>query len=132
MFLHLSVILFTGGVSGHTPQGRHSILDRHPGADTPLGKHPPWADTPVPSACWEMHFPSPVHAGIHTPHPVHAGIHPPHSACWDTVINRAVRILLECLLVIQIFAEKNSQIITWCHRLRKPGSAVIELNSYAF
>ena len=131
-------------MSGHTPQGRHSILERHPGADTPLGRHPqadtppgrhpPWADTPVPSACWEMHFPSPVHAGIHTPHPVHAGIHPPppHSACWDTVINRAVRILLECLLVIQIFAEKNSQIITWCPRLRKPGSAVIEPNSYAF
>ena len=42
MFLHLSVILFTGGVSRTTPwvgtpPGRHTI----PQADTPLGRHLP-------------------------------------------------------------------------------------------
>ena len=66
MFLHLSVILFTGGLSvsvhaGIHPPGRHQtpLL-----ADTPHpGKHPP-GQTP----------PCPVHAGIHTPCPVHAGI----------------------------------------------------------
>ena len=33
----------------------------------------------------------PMHAGIHTP--------PLPSGCWDTVNKRAVRILLECILV---------------------------------
>ena len=49
MFLHLSVILFTG-VSGPThwtdPPTSHPQADTPlPRADTPLGKHPPWADT---------------------------------------------------------------------------------------
>ena len=56
--------------------------------------------------------------------PLHAGIHPPGqtatpwadpprqtpplgSACWDTVNKQAVRILLECILVVNDFgAEK--------------------------
>ena len=29
------------------------------------GRHPTWADTPLPSACWDTHLPCPVHAGIH-------------------------------------------------------------------
>ena len=37
MFLHLSVILFTGEIC-HTPL---------PWADTPWGRHPPGADTPL-------------------------------------------------------------------------------------
>ena len=61
MFLHLSVILFTGGAppGQDTPQadtpwagrhppgqadtllGRHPPLGRCPLADTPLGRHPP-------------------------------------------------------------------------------------------
>ena len=55
MFLHLSVILFTGGLPAPLSPGR-----------------PPWADTPL------------------------------RSACWDTVNKRAGRILLECILVISI------------------------------
>ena len=72
MFLHLPVILFTGGCL--RPLGRQT-----PPAQTPHGQTPPWADTP----CL-------VHAGIHTPLP---------RACWDTVNKWAVRILLECVLV---------------------------------
>ena len=80
MFLHLSVILFTGGSAIH-PLGDTPWADI-PQADTPMGRHPlvrhppgqtpPWADTP------------------------------PRSACWDTVNMRAVRILLECNLVVNI------------------------------
>ena len=42
MFLHLPVILFTGGClpTGRHPPGRTPPLGRHPSADTP------WADTP--------------------------------------------------------------------------------------
>ena len=84
MFLHLSVILSTGGCLPHTPLGRH------PPGRHPLGRHPtgqtlppgqtlqadtptPLADTPtqcmlgytfLPSACWDTHSPP--------------------SACWDT------------------------------------------------
>ena len=52
MFLHLSVILFTGGsASVHAgippPQSRHPPGSRHPqGTDTPQGADPPGADTP--------------------------------------------------------------------------------------
>ena len=76
-----------------------------PWADTPAGRHPPWADTPA-----GRHPPCPVHAGIHTPLP---------SACWDihspcTVhagirsSKRAVRILLECILVVDIAVTFHS------------------------
>ena len=56
--------------------------------------HPPPGQTP----------PCPVHAGIHTsPCPVHAGIHSPctvHAGIRRITVNkRAVRILLECILV---------------------------------
>ena len=84
---------------GKTPPGRHP-LDRHH-----LGKHP-LGQTP----------PCPVHVGIHTPCPVHAWIHPLPSACWDThplpsacwdTVNKwAVRIPLECILVI--FCDGNT------------------------
>ena len=67
MFLHLSLILFTGG--GCLPQ---CILGYTPWADTP-GQTPPWADTPLGR--------------------------PPGQICWGTVNKRAVRILLECILV---------------------------------
>ena len=62
LFLHLSVILFTGGVclsacwdtpreqtppGADTPQSRQPPQSRHPpGADTPRSRHPPGADTP--------------------------------------------------------------------------------------
>ena len=55
----------------------------------PLVRHPPWADTSLPSACWLC----PVHAGIHTPL---------CSACWDMVNKQVVRILLECILFLLV------------------------------
>ena len=44
IFLHLSVILFTGGVSASV----HAGIPHPPGADTPQSRHPPppGADTP--------------------------------------------------------------------------------------
>ena len=60
IFLHLSVILFTGGVSTsvhagipHPPRSRHTPQSRHPPrADTPpLRKQtPPWEQTPPPGS----------------------------------------------------------------------------------
>ena len=55
MFLHLSVILFTGGVSASSP-------GQVPWADTPLGRHPLWADTPTPGQT-----PPAQYILIHTP-----------------------------------------------------------------
>ena len=48
IFLHLSVILFTGGVSASVHAGiPHSPWEQTPpGADSPGGRHPPGADTP--------------------------------------------------------------------------------------
>ena len=78
MFLHLSVILFTGGgvpqcMLGYT----HPLQVDTPWADTPLARPPPrpvyaGIHTPLPSACWDTHSlpsafwdtpPCPVHAG---------------------------------------------------------------------
>ena len=56
MFSQASVILLTG--EGISAQGVCVW-------QTPPGKHPPWADTPLLSACWDTHTPLP-------------------SACWDT------------------------------------------------
>ena len=79
MFLHLSVILSTGGVS-----------DRHPRADTPRAGTPlvdthwadtPWADTPL---------------GRHPPRQT-PPLHPPPPR---RPLQRTVRILLECILVL--------------------------------
>ena len=104
MFLHLSVILSTGGYlplvpgvfvtserkttivlqcyktpSGQTPPGRPPG-QTPPRADTTLGRHPLGRHPQPPSR--------------HTP-----GRHPWPSACWDTVNKRAVHIRLECIPV---------------------------------
>ena len=105
--LHMCVILFTGGcVSQYamectppwadTPLGRHSLsrhpLGRHSPSRHPLGRHTPhlWADTP--------------HLGRHP-----LGRYPPPPPRWQ--LKRAVRILLECILVISVIyffmKEKN-------------------------
>ena len=79
MFLHLSVILFTGGsVWSDTPRARH------PPGRHPLGRYPPWADPPRQThpPPWQTH---PL--GSHTP------------ARWKRPLQRTVRILLECILV---------------------------------
>ena len=86
MFLHLSVSHSDHGVCVcHTPPGRHP----------PLGRHPPWADTPQ-----GRHPPAQCMLGYTPPAQYMLGYTPPLcSACWDTVNKRAVRILLECILV---------------------------------
>ena len=65
----------------------HSIHRR--GVWQPPGQTPPWADNPPPRA--------------DTP--------PLHSACWDTVKKRAVRILLECILVIDLNLHERVHLI---------------------
>ena len=72
MFLHLSVILFTGGGGG--------------GGGEYLGRYTLLAGTLL----WKVHP-----RQVHPP----GQVHPRHSACWDTVNTRAVRIPVECILV---------------------------------
>ena len=48
--------------------------------EDPSGQTPP-GQTPLPIACWDT---------------------PPASACWDTVNKRALRIPLECILVLLV------------------------------
>ena len=91
MFLHSSVILFTGGVCHTIPWADTPT----PRADTPRADPP--ADTPLPSACWDTS--SLLSACWDTPLP---------SACWDTVNKRAVRILLECILVWNTLAYRTN------------------------
>ena len=104
MFLHVSVC----------PQGEE-YLGRYPLAGTPPRQvHPPdryppsWAGTPR-----QVHPPAQVHPlGRYTPPwqvcPL-AGtppgqVHPIPQCIWDTVNNRAVRIPLECILVLIFYS----------------------------
>ena len=86
-FLHLSVILCTGGVSASVHAGMHTLL----GADTPFWEQTPpsgsrhpllGADTP-----WEQTSP-----GADTPLPLGADLPS------RRLLLRTVRILLECIL----------------------------------
>ena len=83
MFLHLSVILSTG-VSAPVNAGIH----------TPPGRHPPS----------QTHTPSPCQTPTRSDTPGHTI--PPGQTCWDTVSKRALRILLECTLVYNVFGPK--------------------------
>ena len=74
MFLHLSVILFMGGVCLSACWDTHP-QSRHPtGADTPWSRHPP-EQTPPPRA--DTHHPP------RSKHPPGADTSPPCSACWE-------------------------------------------------
>ena len=123
MFLHLSVILSTGGVPGQVPPGRHTPWAGTPsplgrstslGRYTPLGRYtsqagtPPGSGTPsstrytpldqVPALDQQVHLPGRYPPGqVHPPRQVPPP--PPNRACWDTDNKRAVRILMECILV---------------------------------
>ena len=80
MFLHLSVILFTGGgVADTNPLEQLPRADTPPGADTPS----PGADTPSP---WSRRL-------------LPRSRHPPPAQCimGGTGNKWAVRILLECM-----------------------------------
>ena len=94
IFLHVSVILLTGGSTWvGTPRGRYTPLGRYtpqagtpPGQVHPLDRYTPWTGTPP----RQVHPPGQVHLPPGTP---------PGNACWDMVNKRMVRILLECILV---------------------------------
>ena len=72
-------VIFSQASVSHSVHRRMGCL-----ADTP-----PPADKPLPSACWDTP-PCPLHAGIHTPR---------------RPLQRTVRILLECILVLRYFEE---------------------------
>ena len=119
MFLHLSVILLTGwGVSVkrprvHTPLGHKHPLGTHPlgtHIPTPLSRHPHGQKLPLDRnpAPW-AYTSCPVHLG-YTPSLCMLAYSPLPSACWDTVNKWAVRILLECILVTDIFFIKCSKV----------------------
>ena len=94
MFLHLSVILFRGGVC-HTPHRADTPIQcmlgyTHPLPSAGWDTHPPAQcrlgyTHPLPSAGWDTP-PCPVHAGIHIPLPSAwwDTQTPLPSACWDT------------------------------------------------
>ena len=75
IFLHLSVILFTGG----------RVWGRHPRPPLPRSRHPPGAEPPGADTQWVRHPP------------------PPGSRLQHTVNERPLRILLECILVTKLF-----------------------------
>ena len=108
MFLHVCVILFTGGVSGReNPLGRENPPGQGEpplGRESPPGREtPPGADTPQPGS---RHPPEQKPPRADTP---------PGSTLQHTVNERPVRILLECILVLQIFCRKlheNERICT--------------------
>ena len=80
-----------------TPLGRYTPWQVHPGRYTPWQIHPPGRYTPSPPP-WAGTPPPPAGTSPRQVHPREGT--PPRNACWDTVNKRAVRILLECILVI--------------------------------
>ena len=117
MFLHMSVILLTGGGlrAGRTPPAGRPPQSRHPpGADTT--PPPPGADPPPPRSR-HPHPPS--------RHPPEQTPPPPESRLQHTFNERPVRILLECILVF-IFTQFSAKIMydnKLASSLGNPGSA---------
>ena len=122
-YVFTGVCLSTGGsIWAGTPPGRYPLAGTSPwqvhppGRYTPLGRYSPWAGTPqagTPPGRYPLAGTAPQAdtppVGRYTPLPgrytPQAGTPPgrytpSHSACWDTVNKRAVRIPLECILVI--------------------------------
>ena len=92
MFLHLSVILFTGGRGCSVHAGIHTPLVRHPPGQTPWTEHPSlgWHPRQTPLA-WAD---NPTWAGT----PIDRPSPPLPASRW--LLLRTVRILLECILVL--------------------------------
>ena len=120
IFLHLFVILFTGGgCLSQCMLGYHSPLgaDIPPEADTPCSRHPPGADTPLGADLPRSKHPlrsrhpseqTPPRADTspqsrHHPEADPPGADtPPASRLRHTVNERPVRILLECVLLVVV------------------------------
>ena len=84
IFLHLFVILFTGG-------------------GAPVGRTPPARGEPSPARENTPPHPTPLLPGVHPPRqgePPRDQTPPPGSRLQHTVNERPVRILLECILVL--------------------------------
>ena len=118
-FLHLFVILFTGGVSTLVHAGiPHPRADTPPGADTPQIRHPR-EQTPPPEQThpWSRHPPRcrPPPKNRHPPKQTPQSRHPreqtppkadtPGSRLRHTVNERLAGILLECILVVTFFGS---------------------------
>ena len=100
IFLHLSVILFTGG--GRGSASVHTGIPAPSGADTtpppPGSDTPPGADTTTsPDQADTPQVQTPLQE--QTPPPRSRHHHPPGSRLQQTVYERPVRILLDCILV---------------------------------
>ena len=121
MFLQASVILSTGGGSAsvhagippppphrdQTPLSRppkQTPPSRPPRADTPK-QTPPEQTTPGADTLQSRHPPGPESPpGTRPPWSRHPpGADPLGSRLWDTVNERPVRVLLECILVFLLF-----------------------------
>ena len=133
MFLHLSVILSTGGVSAPVHAGIHTPLARHPPGQTPppprtdthpLGRHPPTqcnlGYTPtLPSAFWEAHTPpAQCILGYTSLCPVHFGIHPPAQCMlgYTWLLLRTVHILVYTRFQVQeerVCMDKHLRSVLW-------------------
>ena len=77
----------------HPPPGQ-TPLDRHPQGDTPLCRQPPLGKTSPPGQT-----PSPLQTPLWADTPAPCADTPPLRDTTDTVNKRAVRILLECILL---------------------------------
>ena len=105
MFLHMSVILFTGGVSRKNPPGtRENPLDQadppRPGRHLQTRQNPPdQADTPPDQADTPPPRPGRQPPPTREKPPDQADTPHPGRRLQHTVNERPVRILLECILV---------------------------------
>ena len=104
IFLHLSVILFTGGGSASVHAGIPPQIKLHPARTR---QTPPRPDPPRPGRPpWTRHH-----------HPPTRQTAPPRSRLQHTVYEQPVRILLECILVLQmlILSHYNATVNQYKH-----------------
>ena len=121
IFLHLSVILFTGGVSASVHAGipPPPRADTHPWDQTPP-RHPPGPDPLRADTPQEQTPPSQKQTppGADTPLP-EADTPPKGSRLWHTVNEQPVCILLECILVPTfVWSEKALNWKEWTNVTR--------------
>ena len=112
MFLHVCVILFTGGVSrqGEPSQEQTPPDQTPPRSDIPRSTHPPPKQTPTtrigrtPPQGRENPLPQEQTPQEQTPPP--GPDPPPSSTLQHTVNERPVYILLECILVFFVLRQR--------------------------
>ena len=110
IFLHLSVILFTGGVclSACWDTTPPLVADTPPEQTPSRSRHPPGADTPPPRS---RHPPEQTPPQSRHPPPPLGADTPPGSRLRHTVNERPVRVLLECILVVN---NKETESVKLC------------------